>query len=91
MDHVTKITLIPSTKGMPMLKIDNYLYYKRQERRNGDIYWTCKHARKHACPAAVTTIGFTNNVRSMNIRHVGHGAETTVDLIIINKIATVKR
>ena len=27
----------------------------------------------------------------MNIRHVGHGAETTVDLIIINIIATVKR
>ena len=75
MDHVTKITLIPSTKGMPMLNIYNYLYYKRQERRNGDIYWTCKHARKHGCPAAVTTIGFTNSVRSMNIRHVGHGAE----------------
>ena len=46
-----------------MLNIDNYLYYKRQERGDGDIYWACKHARKHGCPAAITII----RVRFMNI------------------------
>ena len=37
-----KISLIPSSKSKPLLNVDNFLYYKRQERRNGDIYWTCK-------------------------------------------------
>ena len=76
------ISLIPSSKSKPLLDVDNFLYYKRQERRNGDIYWTCKHNRKNA----VTTVGLTTEIRSMNIEHFGHGLESVVDLIIMDKI-----
>ena len=67
------ISLIPSSKSKPLLNINNHLFYKRNERRNGDIYWTCKYLRKNACPAALTTVGLTTEIRSMNISHVGHG------------------
>ena len=81
MSSQLNITLIPSTKSMPMLNVDNFLYYKRQERRNGDIYWTCKHARKEACPAALTTVGFTTTIRFLNVNHIGHGAEKLSTLL----------
>ena len=85
------ISLIPSSKSKPLLNVDNFLYYKRQERRNGDIYWTCKHARKNGCPAAVTTVGLTTKIRSKHIEHIGHGPESIVDLIIMDKIEVCKK
>ena len=75
------ISLIPSSKSKPMLNINNHLFYKRNERSNGDIYWTCRYARKN-CPAAITTVGLTTEIRSMFISHVGHSAESDNKLII---------
>ena len=62
-----QISLIPSSKSKPLLNINNYLFYKRNVRRNGDIYWTCQCAKKNACPDAITTVGLTTEIRSKNV------------------------
>ena len=84
------ISLIPSSKSKPMLNINNHLFYKRNERSNGDIYWTCRYARKN-CPAAITTVGLTTEIRSMFISHVGHSAEYVASLIIREKLEICKK
>ena len=42
-------------------------------------------------PSAVTTVGFTTTIRSLNLNHVGHGAESVVDIIIMKKVETCKK
>ena len=40
------ISLVPSTKGKDMLNVNNFLFYKRNQRPNGDIYWKCQNEIK---------------------------------------------
>ena len=69
-----QISLIPSSKSKPLIDTNNYIFYKRNVRRNGDIYWTCQYAKKNACPDAIPTADLTTEIRSMNVSHVGHSA-----------------
>ena len=47
-----QISLILSSISKTLLNIINYLFYKRNVRRNGDIYWACQYAKKFARPAS---------------------------------------
>ena len=57
-------------------------------------FWRKKaihYLRKNACPAALTTVVLTTEIRSMNISHVGHGPASGADLIIMEKIEVCKK
>ena len=87
----SEISIIRSTKGKDMLNINNYLFYQRNTRANGDIYWKCRNETKSSCPASLTTIGLSSEIKSSNFNHVGHFAESEIDLIFKKRIDNCKQ
>ena len=89
-----EVSLIPSTKGKEILNFNNFLFYKRNQRTNGDIYWKCKVStlvKSSSCPASVTTKGLSTVIKSSNLEHIGHSAESEIELIFKKRIDNCKK
>ncbi|CAF1065110.1 unnamed protein product, partial [Brachionus calyciflorus] len=62
-----KAKLVSTSHQKQMLFIDEYLFYKNQERPNGNIYWRCiEYNTEHKCPASVTTEGISTEILSFS-------------------------
>ena len=74
-----------------MLNVNNCPFYNRNKRPNGDIYWKCHHEIQSSCPAYITTVRLSSTIRSSNLNHVSHSAESVVKLIIMKRVDNCKK
>lgn len=84
--------IIPTRKNENFLNIDNYLYTKKFDGKNGKVHWCCR--KRNECSALARTKSFGGRIEvlqgpneSKHTNHTPNADEVTVE----KRLATLKR
>ncbi|CAF1033769.1 unnamed protein product [Brachionus calyciflorus] len=85
--EISTIEIVNSSKEKPMIVINNFIYHKNQDRKNGNIYCRCQYcSSKYQCPASVTTEGLNTQIVCFSIKqHVDYPFKEDIDIKVLNK------